>query len=141
MRKLAYVAIILLVFFVVLITLGITNYAGVGETLGGFMHNSVVAPARNFIVNSWLFIGTSGWYILAAVVGIGMFWIPFYFIVLKGLFWDKLIQQKLLHNTATAAPTYQSAPVATIPVTNLQSSPTQTAVPAASAEPEKKQES
>ena len=125
MRKLAYVAIFLLIALVILITLGATNYAGVGDTLGGFMHTSLIAPVRNFIVGTWLFIGTSGWYILAAVVGIGLFWIPFYFIVIKGLFWNKLIQEKLLHKAAESAPLYQSAPSAVIPVTELQSRPTQ----------------
>ena len=137
MRKLAYVAIIILIALVILITLGATNYAGVGDTLGGFMHTSLIAPVRNFIVGTWLFIGTSGWYILAAVVGIGLFWIPFYFIVIKGLFWDNLIQKKLLHHTATQAQSYQSAPTSTIPITGLQSSPSQTPV---QAPPEKQTE-
>jgi hypothetical protein len=141
MRKLAWLAIVLFGLFVVLLTLGITNYAGIGDAIGGFMQSSVIAPVRNFAVDSWLFIGTSGWYILAAIVGIGMIWIPFYYVVIKGLFWNKLVQEKMLHHTAATAPTYQSAPAATIPVTNLQSSPTQTTVPAASAGPEKKQES
>jgi hypothetical protein len=129
MRKIAYLAIILLVCFVILITLGVTNYYGIGDTLGGFMQSSVIAPVRNFIVDGWLFIGTSGWYILAAVVAIGMFWIPFYAIVIKGLFWNKLIQQKVLHNTPSATPQYQSAPTTTIPITGLQSSPSQTPAP------------
>lgn len=132
MRKLAYLAIFLLIGLVILVTLGITNYAGIGDAIGGFMRSSVIAPIRNFFVNGWLFIGTSGWYIAAAIVGIGMFWIPFYYIVLKGLFWNNLVQQKLLHKTATSKPLYQSTPSATIPITtSLQSAPRQTAPQAA----------
>lgn len=138
MRKLAWLAIILLIFFVVFLTLGLTNYMGVGESVGGFMHGSIIAPIRNFIVDGWLFIGTSGWYILATVVVIGMCWIPFYYIVIKGFFWNTVIQQKVLHNTPQTAPAYQSAPQAAIPITGLQSSPSQQTTPAP--EQEKKTE-
>jgi len=116
MRKLAWFLLILLVVATVVITLGITNYAGIGTSLGGILHNSILNPTRNFIVDKWLFIGTSGWYILATVLGIGIVGGLFLIFIAYGLFWQKLVQEKIRHKTtqpAKTAPSSQPAPAPT----------------------------
>lgn len=102
MRKLAILGLILLIVGTIVITLGITNYGGVGTWLGDLVHGSIMQPARNFIVDQWLFIGTSGWYILAAGLGISIIGGLFMVFIMYGLFWQKLIQQKILHKTTTS---------------------------------------
>lgn len=126
MKKLAWLALIIFIFLVVFITLGATNYMGIGDTIGTTLHESFLNPARNYIVNTWLFIGTSGWYILGAIVGIGLIWVPVWAIVIKGLFWNKLIQQKILHRDPQGASNggFQNAPSNVIPITGMQSTPT-----------------
>jgi len=113
-RKLAILALILLIVGTIVITLGATNYMGFGEYVGGAIQNSVVAPIRNFIVEKWLLIGTNGWYILATVFGISIISAVFWVSIAYGLFWKKLIQQKLLGKTVQPAKiTSQPAPAPT----------------------------
>ena len=113
-RKLAILALILLIDGTIVITLGATNYMGFGEYVGGAIQNSVATPIRNFIVEKWLVIGTSGWYILATVVGISVVGGLFMIVIIYGLVWQKLIQQKLLGKTVQPAKiTSQPAPAPT----------------------------
>ena len=137
MRKLAWLAIAVFTILIIVATLGAVNYANIGDTLGGFMQNTMVLPIRNFFVNLWNTIGTSGWYIVVATLVISLvgaaFWVP----IAYNLFWKKAVMQKLLHRTPQTAPAYQSSPTTTIPVTQLQSAPTpQTPAPK---EPEKEE--
>lgn len=104
MRTLAWFLLILLIAATVLITLGATNYVGIGDAIGTSMQSSVIAPTRNWVVTTWLFIGTSGWYILATLLGISIVGGIFMTIIVYGLFWQKLIQQKLLHKITPEVP-------------------------------------
>lgn len=104
MRTLAWFLLILLIAATVLITLGATNYVGIGDAIGTSMQSSVIAPTRNWVVATWLFIGTSGWYILATLLGISIVGGIFMTIIVYGLFWQKLIQQKLLHKITPEVP-------------------------------------
>ena len=127
-KTISILMIIALIAAVALIVLGATNYAGIGDAIGDTMSNSVVAPMRNFFVDGWISIGTSGWYILAATVTIAIFGGFFMVFIVYGLFWQKGIQGKLLHKD-TSAPKeawQQERPSTTIPMTpDLQSRPTQ----------------
>jgi len=125
MKKLAWLALAVFVILVVFITLGAVNYAGIGEATGSFMQNSFISPIRNYIVNAWLFLGTSGWYIAGAFIAISVFGAVFWVPIAYNLLWKKAISQKLLHRTPTVATPYQNAPSNPIPVTPpLQSEPT-----------------
>ena len=97
MRKLAWLALILFVVIVIVATLGAVNYAGIGDAIGGFMQNSLILPIRNFFVDGWNFIGTSGWYIVVAFLAISVFGAVFWVPVFYHIFIQKGIQQKLLH--------------------------------------------
>lgn len=124
MKKLAWIALILLIVGVVVVTLGATNYGGFGTAMGDAFNNSFALPIRNWAIDTWLFIGQSGWYILAATLTISILGGFFMVFIVYGLFWKKGIQERLLHRTSHVAPTYQSQPSTVIPVTNLQSTPT-----------------
>lgn len=130
MRKLAILGLILFTIGVIIITLGITNYGGVGTWLGDLVHGSILQPARNFIVDKWLIIGTSGWYILATALGISIIGGLFMVFIAYGLFWQKLIQQKILHKTIT------STHIDTI----KQPAPAPTPMPLVQNEPPKKED-
>ena len=123
MRKLAILAIIIFAVLLVVATLGAVNAYGIGDMIGGFMQSAVILPIRNFFVGLWGTIGTSGWYIVIATLVISLagaaFWVPVFYNVI----WKKGVNEKLLHRTPSVAPTYQAAPTATIPITNLQSAP------------------
>ena len=103
MRKLAIFALILLIVATIVITLGATNYGGFGDMVGNAMQTSFVMPIRNWVVNTWILIGSSGWYILAAVLTISIVGGLVMVVIVYGLFWQKLIQQKLLKKTAESA--------------------------------------
>jgi len=124
MKTISYLLIIAFLALFTLAILGATNYAGIGTAIGDMMATSVVAPLRNLAVNSWISIGASGWYIVISVLTISiigaLFWVP----IVYGIFWKKLISEKVLHRTPTMTPTYQNQPQSTIPITNLQSQPT-----------------
>ena len=104
MRKLAWLALIIFIVIVVVATLGAVNYAGIGVAIGGFMQNTFILPIRNFFVNVWNTIGTSGWYIVLATLGISLigavFWVP----IAYNLLWKKGFMEKVLHKTP--APNY-----------------------------------
>jgi len=103
-RKLAIFLVGLLIASVVLITLGATDYAGIGTWFGNQMHQSVLSPARNWVVNTWALIGSSGWYILAAVLTISVVGGLVMVVIVYGLFWQKIIQQKILKKTPGSTP-------------------------------------
>jgi len=83
--------------------LGVTNYGGFGDMVGNAMQTSFVMPIRNWVVNTWVVIGSSGWYILVTVLTISVVGGLVMVVIVYGLFWQKLIQQKLLKKTAESA--------------------------------------
>lgn len=137
MRKLAILMFILLIAATIIVTLGATNYAGFGTWLGDSVHGSVLQPSRNFIVDNWLLIGSSGWYILAAVLSISIIGGLFLVFIVYGLFWHKLIQQKILHKTLPSSTPL--APMQRTTTTNLSPTPEPIATTQPLA-PEKKEE-
>lgn len=106
MRKLAILAITLLVGLVVVVTLAAINYGGVRDTLYNGIQGTILQPAHDWAVNTWFAIGNLGFtYIAAATLGIMIFGGLFMTVIVYGLVWQRLIQQKLLHKTAeTVAP-------------------------------------
>jgi len=127
-KSVAILAVVLLILIVVVVTLGAINYAGIGDTLGGFFGNSIAAPIRNFFVDSWNFIGTSGWYILAAGIGLTLFGAFFWIPVVWNLGVQKGLKEKVLHKAPKQAPAFQSQPDVAIPISGLQNKPTPTPV-------------
>ena len=124
MKAISYILLIAFLALFALAILGATDYAGIGTAIGDMMATSVVAPLRDLAVNSWISVGASGWYIIISVLTISiigaLFWVP----IAYGIFWKKLISEKVLHRTPSVQPTYQNQPQSTIPLTNLQSQPT-----------------
>jgi hypothetical protein len=124
MRKLAWLLFIIFCVILVVATLGAINYAGIGDAIGGFTQNSLVLPIRNFFVDGWNFIGTSGWYIAVAFLAISVFGAVFWVPIVYNIFIKKGINEKILHRTPVTG--YQNQPSTTLPVTGLQSTPTTT---------------
>ena len=99
MKAISYILLIAFLALFTLAILGATDYAGIGTAIGDTMSNSVVAPLRNFAVDSWLSVGASGWYITISVFVISIFGAVFWVPVFYGLFIKKGISEKLLHRT------------------------------------------
>jgi len=135
-RKLAIFALVLLIVATIVITLGATNYAGFGDTVGSAMQTSFIMPMRNWVVSTWLVIGSSGWYILAAILTISVVGGLFMVAIVYGLFWQKLIQGKVLHKTTQPKILgYQHAPTPSLPQTTSE----EAVVPPKVEEPQKQE--
>ena len=124
MKTISYILIIAFLALFTLAILGATNYAGIGDSLGSFMHTNLMLPLRNIGVDTWNLAGTSGWYVIIGFLIISLFGAAFWVPVVYGVFWKKGISEKVLHRTPSVQPTYQNQPQSTIPLTNLQSQPT-----------------
>ena len=136
MKKLAWLALGILVFLAVFITTVIVN-EDIRVALGEAIDGSVVEPGVDFIETSFIGIGTSGfWYIAAYTL---VQWILGCFIgvvIVYGLLYKKVWQEKIKHiSTAKeTAPAFQNQPSKTIPITGLQNEPTPTPAPVAKSE-------
>jgi len=104
MRKLAILAVILLIIATVLVTVSVFNVGGFRDAAGSAIEGTVLAPIRAWSINTWLFLGTNFTYIAAATLTIAVVGGLFMVFIVYGLFWKKLIQQKILHKTP--APSY-----------------------------------
>ena len=126
-KTISIILVIAALSFFAFIILGITNYAGIGDAVGGFMQNSIGSPIRTWAFDVYASIGTSGWYMLLSFMVISIFgaffWIPIFY----NIFLKKGLGEKVLHRTPSVQPNYQNQPdTTTIPVTNLQSQPAAT---------------
>jgi len=100
MRKLAVFGLIILILSVVAVTLAVVNYMGFRDSAYAAIQDTFLQPGHDWIVNSWVGIGAAGFtYIAAAILGIGIGGGLFLVFIIYGLFWQKLIQGKLLHKT------------------------------------------
>lgn len=100
MRKLAIFGLILLILVVVVVTLAVVNYAGFRDSSYTAIQGTILQPAHDWIVDMWVGVGTAGFtYIAAAILVIGVGGGLFLTLIVYGLFWQKLIQGKLLHKT------------------------------------------
>ena len=125
MKAISYILIIGFLALFALAILGLTNYAGIGDSLGGFMQTSLMLPLRDTGVGGWNYFGTSGWLVIIGFLIISLFGAAFWVPVFYGLFLKKGLYEKVLHKTSTVQPTFQNQPQSTtIPLTNLQSQPT-----------------
>lgn len=127
MRALAIFGLIILIAAVVLVTLAAVNYMGFRDTVYDLLQNTVLMPIHDFIVNGWIQIGNMGFtYIAAAILGIAVGGGLFLTFIVYGLFWHKLIQQKL-HKTVPTAPIAPMQRTLTLTPPTL-TQPTETAI-------------
>jgi asparagine N-glycosylation enzyme membrane subunit Stt3 len=131
MRKLAILGLIILIALVVLVTLASINFMGIRDTIYGAIQGTILQPGHDWIVNSWIQIGALGFtYIAAASLALAIGGGLIMVFIVYGLFWQKLIQGKILHKTAPS-------PIAPMQRTlSTPLTPTQETVPI----PEKKEE-
>jgi len=109
-RKLAVLGLIILILSVVLTTLAVVNYAGFRDSAYAAIQDTAIQPIHDWIVDSWVGIGAAGFtYIAAAILGIGIGGGLFLVFIIYGLFWQKLIQGKLLHKTPTSTQSLKSS--------------------------------
>ena len=126
MRKLAILGIIVLIAIVVVITIAATN-APFRDGIYNFAAGTLLMPIHDFVVTTWISVGQAGftWIAVTSII-ITVFGVFFGYFICYGLLYKKVIQGKILHTSPTHPVGYQSSPTQTIPITGLQSTPTQT---------------
>jgi hypothetical protein len=133
MRKLAILAVILLIVATVLVTISVFNVGGFRDAAGGAIEGTILAPFRTGAINLWLAAGANFTYVAAATLIISVVGGLFLVFIIYGLFWKKLIQQKLLHKTPQ--PTDGPAPLQSSMSTQISASEPMQTKPAAVATP------
>ena len=122
MRKFAILGLISLIFLVVLVTLAAIDFAGIRTTIYGAIQGTILQPGHDWIVNSWNQIGALGFtYIAATILGVAIGGGLIMVFIVYGLFWQKLIQGKILHKTVPS----------TTPLASMQRTTTTNLSPAA----------
>jgi hypothetical protein len=78
---------------------------GIRDTIYGGIQGTILQPGHDWIVNSWIQIGTLGFtYIAAASLALAIGGGLIMVFIVYGLFWQKLIQGKILQRNKQKTP-------------------------------------
>jgi len=131
MRKLAIILIALLVIVTVLVTVAVIDKP-FRDGLYGFAEGTFLMPMHNFVVSTWVSIGTLGFtYIMAASIAITIVGFLFGYFVIYAFFYKRIYQGKIKGGTSGGGFSHQDSPSGAgfIPMASQQNAPIKTSAP------------